>query len=87
MVTLTVSSDCFLQHPDHQLERAIKEKLTIDNPKYIAAKRYGRWIGKRLKPKLKYYESVPEGLHFPRGFSNQAVLLCREITGIDPMII
>ena len=87
MVTLTVSSDCFLQKPDVQLERAIKEKLTIDNPKYIAAKRYGRWIGKRLKPKLKYYESAPEGIHFPRGFSNQAVLLCREILGIDPEII
>ena len=87
MVTLTVSSDCYLQQPDLRLEQAIKERLTIDNPKYIAAKRYGRWIGKRLKPKLKYYEAVPEGLNFPRGFSNQAVLLCREISGVEPQII
>lgn len=87
MVTLTVSSDCYIDHPDLNLERAIKEKLTIDNPKYIAAKRYGRWIGKRLKPKLSYFESVPNGIHFPRGFSNQAVLLCREVTGDDPEII
>jgi len=87
MVSLTVSSDCFIEHPGVELERAIKEKLTIDNPKYIAAKRYGRWIGKRLKPKLSYYDSVPDGIHFPRGFSNRAVLLCREIIGTDPEII
>ncbi|MEE4164551.1 MAG: DEAD/DEAH box helicase [Desulfocapsaceae bacterium] len=87
MVTLTVSTNCFLDHPGTDLERAIKEKLTIDNPKYVAAKRYGRWIGKRLRPKLSYFESVPDGICFPRGFSNQAVLLCREITGTDPLII
>ncbi len=87
MATLTVSTNCFIDHPELELERAIKEKLTIDNPKYTAAKRYGRWIGKRLKPKLSYYESVPNGICFPRGFSNQAVLLCREITGVDPEIV
>ncbi len=87
MVTLTVSSDCFIDHPDENLEKVLKDKLTIDNPKYVAARRYGRWIGKRLKPKLSYFESVPDGIHFPRGFSNQAVLLCREITGGDPEII
>jgi len=87
MVTLTVSSDCFIEHPGRTLEKALKERLTIDNPKYIAARRYGRWIGKRLKPKLSYFESVPGGIHFPRGYSNQAVLLCREITGTEPEII
>ena len=87
MLTLTVSSDCFLENPSLELERAIKEKLTIDNPKYIAAVRYGRWIGKKLKPKIRYYEQVPGGLHFPRGFSNQAIGLCLEYTGAEPRII
>ncbi|NPE28504.1 DEAD/DEAH box helicase, partial [Methanococcoides sp. SA1] len=64
--------------------RALKSELTIDNPKYVAARRYGRWIGKKLKPTLSYYESVPRGLRFPRGFANRAVLLCREITGQEP---
>lgn len=87
MVTLTVAADCLLEGIDDQLEQMIKDRLTIDNPHYLAAKRYGRWIGKRLKPTLRYYETVPGGLRFPRGFSNQAVLLCRQQLGHDPHII
>ncbi|KJS02384.1 MAG: helicase [Desulfobulbaceae bacterium BRH_c16a] len=85
--TLTVTSDCLLAGIDIVLENELKNRLTIDNPQYIAAKRYGRWIGKKLKPQLKYYDPVPTGLRFPRGFSNQAVLLCREFYGRDPEII
>lgn len=87
MLTLTVASDCYLENPDLGLERAIKDQLTIDNPKYIAAVRYGRWIGKKLKPKIRYYEQVPGGLRFPRGFSNQAIELCMEHSGHEPRII
>jgi len=87
MVTLTVSSDCYLETSDSAFEKLLKDRLTIDNPKYIAAKRYGRWIGKRLKPQLRYYQSEPGGLRFPRGYSNQAVLLCRERMGVEPEII
>jgi superfamily II DNA or RNA helicase len=84
---LTVSSDCLLTGIDFVLEQEVKKRLTIDNPQYSAAKKYGRWIGKNLKPQLKYYDPVPGGLRFPRGFSNQAVLLCRELTGFDPEIV
>lgn len=83
---LTVCADCLLTGIDLPLETLVKDRLTIENPQYIAAKRYGRWVGKKLKPLLKYYESVPEGLRFPRGFANQAVLLCREVSGGDPKI-
>jgi superfamily II DNA or RNA helicase len=69
------------------LEKAVKDDLTIENPKYIAAQRYGRWVGNRIKPQLKYYEQVPTGLRFPRGYSNQAVLLCRHHEGVAPRII
>ncbi|HBG19282.1 MAG TPA: helicase [Desulfobulbaceae bacterium] len=85
--TLTVTSDCLLTDIDLVLETELKKRLTIDNPQYIAAKKYGRWVGKKLKPQLKYYEPVPTGLRFPRGFSNQAVLLCREFYGHDPEIV
>ena len=85
--TLTVTSDCLLTGIDLDLETELKRRLTIDNPQYVAAKKYGRWVGKKLKPQLKYYEPVPTGLRFPRGFSNQAVLLCREFCGHDPEII
>lgn len=86
MSSLTIAADCLLEDIPFALEKAIKERLTIDNPKYVSAKKYGRWVGKQLKPKLKYYESVPGGLRFPRGFANQAVLLCREILRETPDI-
>lgn len=85
--TLTVSSDCLLTGISFELEQQIKGLLTIDNPQYQAAKKYGRWIGKKLKPQLKYYDPIPTGLRFPRGFSNQAVLLCRQHYGRDPEIV
>lgn len=84
---LTVAADCLLTGIDLPFEQALKDRLTITNPQYTAAKRYGRWIGKKLKPQLKYYEPVPEGLRFPRGFANQAVLLCRDHCGNDPEIV
>lgn len=77
MATLTVAADCYLEEIDRSLEKILKDQLTIDNPKYIAARRYGRWIGKKLKPKLYYYEQEPGGLRFPRGFANQAIELCQ----------
>ncbi len=85
--TLTVSHDCHLSDIDLDLEVELKTRLTIDNPEYLAAQRYGRWIGKKMKPQLKYYQPVPRGLRFPRGFANQAVLLCRQRYGSDPTII
>ncbi len=84
---LTVAADCLLENVPLELEKTLKLQLTIDNPKYIAARRYGRWVGKKLKPQLKYYEQLPNGLRFPRGFSNQAVLLCRQQLGESPEII
>ncbi len=85
--TITVSSDCLITGIDFALETELKSRLTIDNPQYAAAKKYGRWVGKKLKPQLKYYDPTPGGLRFPRGFANQAVLLCRQCTGQDPVII
>lgn len=84
---LTVSADCLLTGIDGGVEQELKRQLTIDNPRYIAAKRYGRWIGKRLKPTLEYFVPVGDGLRFPRGFSNQAILLCRELMGRSPEIV
>lgn len=87
MPTLTIAADCLLTDIPFALEKAIKERLTIDNPKYIAAKKFGRWIGKDLKPKLYYFERVSGGIRFPRGFANQAVLLCRDFLKQTPAIV
>jgi len=84
---LIVSSDCCLSGISFDFEKKIKKELTIENPQYKAARKYGRWIGKKLKPQLKYYVPTVHGLRFPRGFANRAVLLCREYFGKDPEII
>ena len=86
MPRLTVAADCLLEGVSSDLEQIVKERLTIDNPKYVSAKKYGRWIGKKLKPTLVYYDVVPGGIRFPRGFANQAVLLCREYLQESPKI-
>jgi len=87
MPSLTIAADCLLTDIPFALEKAIKDRLTIDNPKYISAKKFGRWIAKDLKPKLKYYEMAAGGLRFPRGFANQAVLLCRDYLKLTPAIV
>jgi superfamily II DNA or RNA helicase len=86
-LTLTVTADCRLQGYSAQLLHELKNKLTIDNPKYKDAKKYGRWIGKRLKPKLYFYTLAGDSIHFPRGFVNGAIALCKEYMGQPPTII
>lgn len=71
MPTLTVTADCLLADIDLLTEEELKKQLTIDNPKYTAAKRYGRWIGKKLTPTLKYYETVVGGYVFREDFQTR----------------
>lgn len=83
---LAVSNECCLSGVSAALFMAVKEALTIANPKYHDAKRYNRWIGKRLKPELFFYREAHGRLCFPRGFGNEAVRICRQLTGITPKI-
>ena len=83
---LRVSNECVLCGATSSLRAALKAALTIDNPKYQAAKQFGRWIGKQLKPQLFFYREEGDALVFPRGFGNQAVLLCRQHQGVSPVI-
>lgn len=80
-VILTIGADCLLEHGPISLISDIKRELTVDNPAYQDAKKYGRWIGKKLKPHLYFYSETSQGLRFPRGFANQAVRLCRRYAG------
>lgn len=86
-LTLTVTSDCLLQGASGLLVDALKRQLTLANPKYRDAKKYGRWIGKRLKPYLYFYEETDDGIRFPRGFANHAVRMCRNLERTSPVII
>jgi superfamily II DNA or RNA helicase len=84
---LTVDSEACLQGAGETLKAIIRQKLTIINPKYQAAKRYSRWIGKKLKPRLYFFRENGDRLYFPRGFVNQAILLSRQMTGAAPEIV
>lgn len=85
-VRLTVDRECRLTDAPPPLLAALRNALTIDNPKYQAAKQFGRWIGKQLKPQLYFFREEPGRIFFPRGFGNQAVRICRQETGAAPEI-
>ncbi|MDW7773496.1 MAG: DEAD/DEAH box helicase [Desulfobulbaceae bacterium] len=86
-VTITVDSEACLTGASETLKGIIRQKLTIINPKYQAARRYSRWIGKKLKPELHFFHDRDDRLYFPRGFVNQAINICEQVTGSRPAII
>ncbi len=87
IMSLRVDRQCTLTGMPEAVREAICGRLTVKNPKYDAAVRYGRWVGKGLKPKLYFFQEQGNDLIFPRGFANQAVLLCRKLTGTTPKIV
>ncbi len=86
-LVLTVKNDCRLTGASHPLINALQQQLTIDNPKYRAAKKYGRWVSKKLAPRLFFYETNAGAICFPRGFANRAIRLCRQYMSQSPRII
>jgi superfamily II DNA or RNA helicase len=76
-LVLTVAAEAHLAGAPASLREALKKELTIANPAYQDAKKYGRWVGKKLKPFLYYFREDKDGLTFPRGFANGCVALCR----------
>jgi len=83
---LTVAGQCHLSGISKPFLAALQDKLTVDNPQYHAAKKYGRWVGKNFKQKLFFYELDETGIVFPRGFAAQAVALCKTHMGRGPAI-
>ena len=76
---LTIAHNCTLSGAPPELIAVFKKKLTLVNPKYRDAVRYARWIGKNLKKELHFYTLAGNDIIFPRGFGNQAVILCRKM--------
>lgn len=75
-LSLSAGQDCCLSGASKSLIQLIKKQLTLPNPKYRDAVKYGRWVGKEMKRDLFFYEIKGQDIHFPRGFANQAVALC-----------
>lgn len=85
--TLTVGAHAILQGASPTLAEALRKQLTIDNPEYLEAKKYSRWMGKKLKPHLYFYSEHGDAITFPRGYANHAILLARKFMRQDPKII
>ncbi|MFA7382581.1 MAG: DEAD/DEAH box helicase family protein [Desulfurivibrionaceae bacterium] len=85
--TLTVDAQATLRGASATLAEALKQQLTLDNPEYLEAKKYSRWMGKKLKPQLYFYSEHHDALTFPRGYANHAILLARKFMRQDPLII
>lgn len=83
---LTVAGQCHLSGISEVFLQALQDNLTIDNPKYKDARKYGRWVGKNFKQKLFFFELDEAGISFPRGFATQAVELCKKYMGKGPEI-
>ncbi len=83
---LKVAGQCHLSSISEPFMHALQGKLTIDNPKYKDAKKYGRWVGKNFKQQLFFFEMDAGGILFPRGFAAQAVEMCRKYMGRGPVI-
>lgn len=85
-LSLTVGSQCILRNAPEHLKKELRSSLTISNPKFQAAKKYGRWVGKKFPQKLYFYKERKAGFIMPRGFAKEAVVKCIEILGIKPDI-
>ncbi len=85
--TLTVGAQACLRGASPTLAEALKQQLTIDNPEYLEAKKYSRWMGKKLKPHLYFFTEHNDSITFPRGYANHAILLARKFMRQDPRII
>lgn len=76
--TLTVAKECCLTGIPHSLLQEFRKQLTLVNPKYRDAVKYGRWVGKKLKKELLFYTLSGDTICFPRGFGNESVRICRK---------
>ena len=74
---IIVSSHILLQEAPPRFARIIREKLTIQNPAFIEAKKRGRWTGS-LEQELRFYQVKSEGLILPRGFVLQLIRLATQ---------
>jgi len=84
---LTVGAQCLLTGAPEHLRKVLKAGLTLPNPKYQAAKKYGRWVGKNFPQHLYYFKETEAGLLMPRGYAREVVIHCLEVAGKRPEII
>ncbi|MEA3487059.1 MAG: DEAD/DEAH box helicase [Thermodesulfobacteriota bacterium] len=76
---LTISNSCTVTGMGRDAMRELTTRLTLDNPAYAEAVKYGRYAG-NISRQLRFYEEEQDSLTFPRGFARQA---CSIIGGLQ----
>jgi len=77
-VKFILSNQVTLQGLKPETANAIKQQLTLYNPKYQDARKMGRFAG-NIPEKLTFFTEHQTGeLMIPRGFSDRAYRLCRQ---------
>lgn len=69
MIDVTLGGMQYLSNLTAYEKESIKEELTLDNPKYISARAYGRGRYTNIPKYLMYYTEVDGGLIVPRGYN------------------
>jgi len=78
-VKFILSNKVTLQGQKPETANAIKQQLTLYNPKYQDAQKMGRYTG-NIPEKLTFFADHDNGdLLLPRGFSDRAYRICRQI--------
>lgn len=86
-LVLTVGAQCLLTGAPDELKKELRKALTLPNPKYQAAKKYGRWVGRKFPQHLCFYKDGKNGFSMPRGFAKETVLKCLDLLGVKPEIV
>lgn len=74
---LTVHNQGELVNVPDQIVKYISRVMTLDNPAYKQAEKYGRYTG-NLEPEIHLYELIPGGIRFPRGWVRQCLDLLQK---------
>lgn len=76
MMTLVVSNDLHITDAPASFIRHLQDRLTLENPAFLAAEKMGRWTG-NLERHLRYYEQDHSGIRIPRGMIGQVVNMAK----------
>ncbi len=72
---LTLNNKATLTEASTPILKSIAKELTMPNPAYQEAQKHGRWTG-NIDQVLKFYEKLPRGISFPRGYARRVYLYC-----------
>lgn len=82
---LILDNQATLKNISDRVIDEIADRLTLANPAYLEAVKHERWTG-NITEKLEYFELLPGGITFPRGFARKAFDICCCLQG-QPEVI